>query len=613
MTAIAYKSKGFKNKSLSLVFVLTSLCMGIGLGGSPVQAQAACPALPTDNGTVTSTVTVPADGSYRVWSRIMAPNSTDNSYYLEIDNTTCGVNVGDAATIPANTWTWVDYQGGNSAIKVNVTLSAGTHTVTMIGKEAGVKLDRIILTSDTGCVPTGTGDNCASEPDTTNPSVSLTAPSNGATVSNSVAVTANASDNVAVSKVEFLVDGAVVNTDTAAPYSFSLDTLALSNGSHSLTARATDAAGNTATSAAVSVTVNNAAQFSCAGSAATICEDFSASAGNFINSGSPGSGDWGVTGGKYSLANPSTGGISTVGLWDMALHNTNVSGDFTLTADGSVVQSSGTFNDFNVVFGYQDDNNYYYASLAETNDGFISGIFKVAAGVQTQLADVTEVITPDTIYALKLERTANTFKFYRNNTQVASATDATFGTGKVGFGTRGDAATFDNLVVTAAGSVTPPADTTAPTTSITSPANGATVSNTVTVNANASDNVGVAKVELYIDGSLAATDVATPFVFSWNTTTYSNASHVLTTKAYDTASAPNVTTSTAITVTVNNVVSPGPKPGDVNGDNSINGFDLSTLLTNWSQSGRSRAQGDLSGDGVVNGFDLSQLLTNWGR
>ena len=47
-------------------------------------------------------------------------------------------------------------------------------------------------------------------------------------------------------------------------------------------------------------------------------------------------------------------------------------------------------------------------------------------------------------------------------------------------------------------------DTTPPTTSITSPADGATVSGTVTVSANASDNVGVSRVELYVDGALAA-------------------------------------------------------------------------------------------------------------
>ncbi|MHA1228420.1 MAG: Ig-like domain-containing protein [Candidatus Hodarchaeales archaeon] len=46
------------------------------------------------------------------------------------------------------------------------------------------------------------------------------------------------------------------------------------------------------------------------------------------------------------------------------------------------------------------------------------------------------------------------------------------------------------------------ADTTAPTVSITSPADGATVSGTVTVEASASDNVGVDRVEFFVDGEV---------------------------------------------------------------------------------------------------------------
>ena len=106
-------------------------------------ASAACPALPTDKGTATMTVSVPSNGTYRVWSRLMAPDTTNNSYYLEIDDTTCGVNVGDNA-FAANSWTWVDHQNGNTSSKVNVTLTAGNHTLRFVGKEAGVKLVEIL-------------------------------------------------------------------------------------------------------------------------------------------------------------------------------------------------------------------------------------------------------------------------------------------------------------------------------------------------------------------------------------------------------------------------------------------------------------------------------------
>ncbi len=94
--------------------------------------------------------------------------------------------------------------------------------------------------------------------DTTPPTVSITAPATGATVSNTVTVSANASDNVAVGSVQFQLDNANVGTaDLVAPYTFSWDTTKSSNGSHTLRAIATDTSNNSATSASVSVTVNN--------------------------------------------------------------------------------------------------------------------------------------------------------------------------------------------------------------------------------------------------------------------------------------------------------------------------------------------------------------------
>ena len=65
-------------------------------------------------------------------------------------------------------------------------------------------------------------------------------------------------------------------------------------------------------------------------------------------------------------------------------------------------------------------------------------------------------------------------------------------------------------------------DTTAPTVSLTAPANGATVSGTVTLTATASDNVGVAGVQFLVDGNpLGAEDTTSPYSVSWNTTTVS--------------------------------------------------------------------------------------------
>lgn len=87
------------------------------------------------------------------------------------------------------------------------------------------------------------------------PTATLTAPANGATVSGTVAVTANASDNIGVDRVEFLLDGALLGSDATAPYAYSWNSAAASNGAHALQARAVDLAGNTGSSAPVNVTV----------------------------------------------------------------------------------------------------------------------------------------------------------------------------------------------------------------------------------------------------------------------------------------------------------------------------------------------------------------------
>src|SRR5205823_1419828 len=94
--------------------------------------------------------------------------------------------------------------------------------------------------------------------DGTAPSVSITAPSAGASVSGTISVTATAGDNVGVVGVQFKVDGANLGAeDLTAPYSAAWDTTTAVNGGHTLTAVARDAVGNVTTSSAVTITVAN--------------------------------------------------------------------------------------------------------------------------------------------------------------------------------------------------------------------------------------------------------------------------------------------------------------------------------------------------------------------
>ncbi len=91
--------------------------------------------------------------------------------------------------------------------------------------------------------------------DTTAPTTSLTAPSAGTTVRGTVTVSASASDNVGLSKVEFYAGSTLLGTDTTEPYTWDWDTTTSTTGTKYLKTRAFDPTGNSKYSALVSVTV----------------------------------------------------------------------------------------------------------------------------------------------------------------------------------------------------------------------------------------------------------------------------------------------------------------------------------------------------------------------
>ncbi len=86
--------------------------------------------------------------------------------------------------------------------------------------------------------------NYQAEVDTTAPAVVLTSPTDSTTVAGTVAITATATDDVAVSKVEFRVDGSLLAIDSSAPFSTNWNTDSAFSGSHIVEAKAFDAAGN---------------------------------------------------------------------------------------------------------------------------------------------------------------------------------------------------------------------------------------------------------------------------------------------------------------------------------------------------------------------------------
>src|SRR5213594_2388607 len=158
----------------------------------------------------------------------------------------------------------VEYGTTSAYVQVSVLASAlvSSHSVGLSGLSASTVYHYRVKSRDAVGNLTTSADftfTTAPLPDTTPPAVSMTAPANGTTVAGTVTVSASATDNVGVVGVQFRLDGVNLGVEvTSAPYAVSWTTTAASNGQHTLTAVARDAAGNTATSAAVSVTVDNA-------------------------------------------------------------------------------------------------------------------------------------------------------------------------------------------------------------------------------------------------------------------------------------------------------------------------------------------------------------------
>lgn len=288
--------------------------------------------------------------------------------------------------------------------------------------------------------------------DTTPPSVSITSPTANATVSGTITVSAVATDNVGVAGVQFKVDNANTGGElTSPPYNYSLNTAGLSNGAHVLTATARDAAGNTATSAGVTVNVSN------------------------------------------STATPAV--------------------SITFPANGANVAATILF-----------------AASASSSQGI--------TGVQFKLDNVN----------VGAEITSAPYNFLFNTGAVSNGSHILTAAAR---DNAGRSATSGGVTINVDNSVSTPS------VSITSPANGATVSATISVVANAASSRGISGVQLKLDGNnVGAERTLAPYIFSLDTTAFPDGLHSLTATARD--SAGTQTTSTPVNVTVQNSSSNPP-------------------------------------------------------
>ncbi|MBI4638147.1 MAG: Ig-like domain-containing protein [Candidatus Rokubacteria bacterium] len=201
-----------------------------------VPAQLLTSAGPLDTLPPSVSLTTPTSGATTSGTVTVAASASDDTGVIGVQFKLDGANLGAEVTAAPYSVSW------NTTTALD-----GIHTLTALARDAAGNIAE--------SAPVSVG---VLNLDPIPPSVSLTAPTPGATVKRTVTVAASASDNVGVVGVQFKLDGASLGAEvTAAPYSISWNSAAVANGAHTITAVARDAAGNTAVSAPVSVTVSN--------------------------------------------------------------------------------------------------------------------------------------------------------------------------------------------------------------------------------------------------------------------------------------------------------------------------------------------------------------------
>ena len=485
------------------LFIAEILPLNAGSDTTPPTVSMTAPA---NNATVSGTTVA------------VTATASDNVAVVGVQFKLDGANLGVEVTSGPYAVTW------NST-----TASNGSPSLTAVARDAA------------GNTTTATAVTVTVNNDTTPPTVSMTAPANGATVSGTtVTVSATASDNVAVTGVQFKLDGANLGAEvTTVPYQYIWDSKTASNGSHSLTAVARDAAGNTTTATAVTVTVNNdttppTVSMTAPANAATV-------GGATVAVSATAADNVAVAGVQFTLDGANLGAEDTVSPFTVTWNATALTNGSSHSLGAVARDAAGNTTTATAVTVTVDNAPPTVSMTAPADGGSVAGTVAVSAtasdnvgvvGVQFKL-DGANLGAEDTVGPYTLNWTTTTAS-NGNHVLTAVARDAAGNT-------------------TTATAVTVMVDNVSPIVAMTAPADGASVAGTVAVSATASDTVGgVVGVQFKLDGAnLGAESTVGPYTVNWTTTTASNGSHSLTAVARDAAG--NSTTATPVTVTVNNV------------------------------------------------------------
>lgn len=510
-------------------------------------------------------------------SSIGSSSSSSSSVILVVDNlaptislaaSTTNITVATTLNLTATAndnvgVTKVEFYDGASLISTD-TAAPFTYSVSVTSTNNGTKSYTAKAFDAAGNSTESSAISVVINIDSVAPTVSLASSSTNVTTATSITLTATATDNVGVSKVEFYDGASLINSDTASPYSYSIALTSTNNGTKNYTAKAYDAAGNLTTSNAVSVTIN-------------------------IDSTAP----------TISLAASSTNILIAGNLTLTATATDNVGVTKVEFYDGTTLINTDTASPYAHVIAVTSANNGTKNYTAKTYDAAgniaTSAAVNVTIDIDTvaptvSLSSSSTNITSATTLTLTATATDNKavtkVEFYDGSTLLNTDTTAPYTYAISMNGAQSGthyylAKAYDasnNLNNSNTVNVVVNIDDQAPSISISMTATNITFVSPYSVNATATDNVGVTKVEFYIGANLAYTDTSSPYAYAFTPTWEWNGNYVFSAKAFDAKG--NVAASNNVNAVVN---IPTQNPIDetlvVNGPKRVIANTLNTYYT----------------------------------
>ncbi len=397
----------------------------------------------------------------------------------------------------------------------------------------------------------GTGGGSTQPPDSTPPTIAISAPANNASVSGaSVQISASASDNVGVVGVQFKLNGQNLQAeDVTAPFGLTWNSTTISNGAYTLTAVARDAAGNQATSSPVTLQLNNTNTPPSGGATNSVPGNDTKWFDDVLPTGAvmaaDGNDSWSWV---SSSPTPFSGSKVHQSSLNAGLHQ-----HYFDWASQTMDVGAG---EWLYAYVYLDPANPPSQIMLQWNDGLWDhraywGANRILYGVDGSSSRKNMGALPAAGQWARLEVSAKDVGL--EGKRVRGMAFSLFD-GRAAWDVTGKSTSTGS---TNSGNQGNPSDTTAPTVAISQPGNNASVSNgNVTITANASDNVGVAGVQFKVNGAnIGNEDTTAPYSTTWAATT---GAHTLTAVARDAAG--NVQTSASVSVTVTGSSGSGNEP-----------------------------------------------------